>query len=52
VIKLRKLKWARYVIRKKEMRNTYKITLRISQGEIPNETPTRGNEDNIKVDLK
>jgi hypothetical protein len=46
------MRWAGYVAYMKEMSNTYKMLIEISEGKRSGGRPRRRSEDNIKMDLK
>jgi hypothetical protein len=52
VIKSRSMRWAGHVTRMGEMRNVYKTSIEIPEGERPLGRPRRRWEDNIRMDLK
>jgi hypothetical protein len=52
MIKSGRMRWARRVVRIKEMRNVYKIFVRKPEGKIPLGRPRRRRKDNIKLYLK
>jgi hypothetical protein len=52
MIKSRRMRWAGYVARIGEKRNTYRILMGIREGKRPLGRPRRGWEDNIKMDIR
>jgi hypothetical protein len=52
VIKLRRMRWAKYIARLREGRGLYSVLVGKPEGKRPLGKPRRGWEDNIKMDLQ
>jgi hypothetical protein len=52
MIKLRRMRWARYVARMVKRRGVYRVLVGKPEGKMPLGRPTRRWEDNIKMDLQ
>jgi hypothetical protein len=52
LIKSRRIRWARYVARMREMRNLYKVSAGKPEGKRPLGRQRRGWEDSIRIDLR